>query len=340
MISNVAPPTTEATGAVTPASGDAGESGLFDVLLSLQSLANPDPAAAVPGQAASLEGADLMGTLEDPAEDPADDSEEPVEAADASEGALWFLNAWLPTPKVTTPAQVSASVSASVSAQVVDDPAAAGVAPQGTASPGVERDSDADLAQVLATGTSTATTSDSDDSRTSAPAQAAATPVIDTTTWNSLSGPAELFAQGMKHSVERVESAPLTTHVRDPRWADDLGNRLASMVRTGDSSASLQLTPPDLGPLEVNVAVRDNQATVHFGATSAETRALLEASIPRLREMLASQGFQLMDSSVSHGFARQTRHESAGTPRVDSIGEAPTHSAQPIRITGLLDLYA
>jgi flagellar hook-length control protein FliK len=121
---------------------------------------------------------------------------------------------------------------------------------------------------------------------------------------------------------------------------EDLGNRLASMVRTGESSASLQLTPVDLGPLEVNVSVRDNQATVHFGAANADTRALLEASMPRLREMLAAQGFALMDSSVSHGFARQTRHESAGTPRIDGIGEAPTISAQPIHITGLLDLYA
>jgi flagellar hook-length control protein FliK len=140
--------------------------------------------------------------------------------------------------------------------------------------------------------------------------------------------------------VERVESAPLTTHVRDPRWADDLGNRLASMVRTGESSASLQLTPVDLGPLEVNVAVRDQQATVHFGAANAETRALLEASIPRLREMLAAQGFSLMDSSVSHGFARQTRHEAAGTPRVDGVGESPTPSPQVTQIRGLLDLYA
>jgi hypothetical protein len=79
---------------------------------------------------------------------------------------------------------------------------------------------------------------------------------------------------------------------------------------------------------------------VHFGAASAETRALLEASIPRLREMLAAQGFQLMDSSVSHGFARQTRHEASGTPRVDGIGEAPIASAQTTHITGLLDLYA
>ena len=180
------------------------------------------------------------------------------------------------------------------------------------------------------------------DSQLPAPdTKAAATPVIDTTTWNSLSGSAELFAQGSRPgSVERVETASLTTHVRDPRWVEDLGNRLASMVRTGESSASLQLTPVDLGPLEVNVSVRDNQATVHFGAANADTRALLEASMPRLREMLAAQGFQLMDSSVSHGFARQTRHEPAGTPRDAGIGEAPTIAAQPIHITGLLDLYA
>jgi hypothetical protein len=56
--------------------------------------------------------------------------------------------------------------------------------------------------------------------------------------------------------------------------------------------------------------------------------------------MLAAQGFQLMDSSVSHGFARQTRHEAAGTPRVDGIGESPMASAPATHITGLLDLYA
>ena len=157
---------------------------------------------------------------------------------------------------------------------------------------------------------------------------AAAAPVIDPTTWTSTERPrGNVRASATRHAVERVESAPLTTHVRDPRWADELGNRLASMVRTGESSASLQMTPVDLGPLEVNVTVRDNQATVHFGAANAETRALLEASIPRLREMLAAQGFQLMDSSVSQGFARQTRHEAAGTPRVDAIGEAPMVSA-------------
>jgi len=331
MISKVAPPVTEAAGVPTPAAGDPADSGVFDVLLSLQSLATAgaDAAAVSAQQASSLEGADLLaGTLEEPSEDSTDDATS--DSANSADGALWFLNALLPTPKAPVPA---GTTGAAVTAHSQQDAPVIAVARETAAQTG----STTDLAQAFAFGPST---TEAGDSQTTGPNIQAGTAVIDTTTWNSLTGPAEFFAHARHGSAERVESASIATHVRDPRWADDLGHRLASMVRTGESSASLQLTPQDLGPLEVNVSVRDNQATVHFGASNAETRAMLEASMPRLREMLAAQGFALMDSSVSHGFARQTRHESAGTPRDVSIGDSPNVSAQPIHISGLLDLYA
>lgn len=332
MISKVAPPVTEAAGIPMPAAGDPADSGVFDVLLSLQSLASADAeAAAVNAQQASLlEGADLLAeTLEEPSEDSSDDAT--GDAANSADGALWFLNALLPTPKAP---MATGTPGAAVPTHAHQDAPAIAVAPQAAAQAG----STTDLAQAFVFGP---TTAEEGDPKSTAPdPRAGTTPVIDTTTWNSLTGPAELFAHAKHATAQRVESAAIATHVRDPRWADDLGNRLASMVRTGESSASLQLTPQDLGPLEVNVSVRDNQATVHFGATNADTRALLEASMPRLREMLAAQGFALMDSSVSHGFARQTRHEAAGVPRIDAIGESPGVTAQPIHISGLLDLYA
>ncbi len=110
-----------------------------------------------------------------------------------------------------------------------------------------------------------------------------------------------------------------------PRWADDFSARVSLMVRAGESTASLQLTPVDLGPVEVNVTVKDSQATIHFGATQADTRALIEASLPKLRELLASQGFNLMDASVSSGFSRSQQQASApggrgGGRRRDSHG--------------------
>ena len=75
-----------------------------------------------------------------------------------------------------------------------------------------------------------------------------------------------------------------------------------SLVRAGESQAALQLTPVDLGPVDVTVTVRDSQATIHFGAAQAETRALIEASLPKLREMLAAQGFQSTRRECLSGF--------------------------------------
>jgi flagellar hook-length control protein FliK len=330
MISNVALQSADAAGAA-PSSGETADTGAFDALLALQSLINADAESGVSTQlAGTLEGADALAESQD---DGADDCSDDTTGSD---DALWFLGASLPTLKVP---MAPVTGGASCAAQVQNDPLAVSGSATGAVSSAAQSDTAKDLAQAFSFAGADSAAGDSQSPVTDT--KAAATPVIDTTTWNSLSVSADLFAPGARQgNVERVEVGTLTTHVRDPRWVEDLGNRLASMVRTGESSASLQLTPVDLGPLEVNVSVRDNQATVHFGAANADTRALLEASMPRLREMLAAQGFQLMDSSVSHGFARQTRHESAGTPREIDTGEAPTISAQPIHITGLLDLYA
>ena len=320
MISNVAMNSTEAVGGAASAPGesvDTGDTGAFDALLALQSVSGEDTVTDLAAQmAGALDVAELPDTL--------DDSDETDDAEASPDGALWFLAAVLP-PAPKPVATVAAGKDAQAAIAGTATPVRAGGA-----------DPADEFVQALALNNDAGDT----DSKQPFANAGAPTPAIDTTTWNSMNGPAEMFAHASRHAPERIESAALTTHVRDPRWADDLGNRLASMVRTGDSSASLQLTPVDLGPLEVNVSVRDNQATVHFGAANADTRALLEASIPRLREMLAAQGFQLMDSSVSHGFARQTRHESAGTPRVDGVGETPVASATRTHITGLLDLYA
>lgn len=331
MISKIAP-NTDVAAVATPAAGESADSGVFDVLLTLQSLASVDTATTANAeQVSALAGAELLaGMLENSAEEFTDDSSN--EAAEPADDALWFLATLLPSPKLSAP---PVAAGAAVAAQIHRDTPFAAAPPPAAAQAGTSTD----LAQAFSFGPASA---EAGDPHTSAPnTHAGMAPVIDTTTGSPLTGSVELLSQAMKTgTAERADSAPLATHVRDPRWADDLGNRLASMVRTGESSASLQLTPPDLGPLEVNVSVRDNQATVHFGASNAETRALLEASMPRLREMLAAQGFALMDSSVSQGFARQTRHEAAGTPRFNADGDALAPSVQAMHIHGLLDIYA
>jgi flagellar hook-length control protein FliK len=151
---------------------------------------------------------------------------------------------------------------------------------------------------------------------------------------------AEMLAQGPRHTAGAARDN-IATPVHSPRWAEDVGARVAMMVRGGESSASLQLTPVDLGPVEVNVTVRDSQASIHFGAAQAETRALLEASIPKLREMLAAQGFNLMDASVSQGFSRQARADAPVTSRADGPDpDLDVREAARLTALGLLDTYA
>ena len=75
-------------------------------------------------------------------------------------------------------------------------------------------------------------------------ASTAAPPPIDSNSLNALTASADLFAHHLRHgSAERADVAVLNTPVRDPRWADELGARVATMVRTGETSASLQLHP-------------------------------------------------------------------------------------------------
>jgi hypothetical protein len=157
---------------------------------------------------------------------------------------------------------------------------------------------------------------------------------------NAIARAAEWLAHGPRHAAGAAGDK-IATPVHSPRWAEDFSARVAMMVRGAESTASLQLTPVDLGPVEVSVTVRDSQATIHFGAAQAETRALLEASLPKLREMLAAQGFNLMDASVSQGFSRQTRPDATGVSRGNGpdpdleVGEAARITA-----LGLLDTYA
>src|SRR5690606_7019404 len=77
----------------------------------------------------------------------------------------------------------------------------------------------------------------------------------------------ELASQATRAAASEQTVA---THVRDPRWAEEFGARVSLLVRARESHAAIQLTPVDLGPVDVNVTVRDSQATIQFGAANAD----------------------------------------------------------------------
>ena len=142
--------------------------------------------------------------------------------------------------------------------------------------------------------------------------------------------------------ADAATGRPVQHHVGSSAWADEVGTRMIMMTERGQHSASLRLSPEHLGPLEVRIAVRDDQASVWFGAAHADTRAAIEQALPRLRELFASQGLSLADAGVHH----QAPREQGRTPTsltasgLDGVDDGVTVTS-PISIKlGLIDAYA
>lgn len=97
-------------------------------------------------------------------------------------------------------------------------------------------------------------------------------------------------------------SAPaVDVPVGHPRWGQDLGQRVAWMVNQSQHTAAMQLNPPHLGPVEVELSVEGDRAQLQFLSPHAAVRDAVELAVPRLRDMLESVGLNLVDVNVADG---------------------------------------
>ncbi len=82
-------------------------------------------------------------------------------------------------------------------------------------------------------------------------------------------------------------------------WDQAIGERILWMTGREVQSASVRIRPPNLGPLHIQLSIQNDQASVNFTAQHGIVKEALEAAIPRLREMLADSGIQLVNVDVS-----------------------------------------
>lgn len=155
--------------------------------------------------------------------------------------------------------------------------------------------------------------------------------------------PADTSAAVRTAAPEAPVSRQIQTPVGAPGWSDELGAQLHLMADKGHSVASLRLSPEHLGPLEVQISVEDNQASVWFGATNSDTRAALEQALPRLREMFAAQGMSLAQSGVFNQAQREAGRQSTGSTARGDLAEGiggTDPGTQIVARRGLVDAYA
>jgi flagellar hook-length control protein FliK len=146
-----------------------------------------------------------------------------------------------------------------------------------------------------------------------------------------------------------VPSVNVNHPLNQPGWDQAFGEKIQWLVGQRIQGAQIRLNPAQLGPMEVNIQVRNEQASIQFNSAHLPVREALEAAIPRLRDMMESSGVELVDVDISGG-AFAERQAGKGRETVadsafdnDEPIEAERSVETPVAATvaaGRLDLFA
>jgi flagellar hook-length control protein FliK len=193
--------------------------------------------------------------------------------------------------------------------------------------------------------TSTAATAGTPSASASASSAAASVPAASASSAALAAAQLQAAAHVGPQQAKSDTSMTLSSSVGSAGWADELGTKVTWMAHQGIESASLQLSPEHLGPLQVTISVHDGQASVWFGAAQPDTRTALQQSLPQLRQLFASQGLTLADAGVSRepprGQGQQSPVRASGTVSgVAAVNlEGSTTRASVAGGLGLVDTY-
>ncbi|MBC3929709.1 flagellar hook-length control protein FliK [Undibacterium sp. CY21W] len=133
-----------------------------------------------------------------------------------------------------------------------------------------------------------------------------------------------------------VSANQISPPLNSSTWDKAVGQKVIWMVGASMQSAELTLNPPDLGPLQIVLNVTNDQANATFISAHPDVREALEASLPKLRQMMDDAGVQLSGFSVNAEASnqgqqsREFRQTNPSTSIVRNGGSESVISNQPI----------
>jgi len=124
------------------------------------------------------------------------------------------------------------------------------------------------------------------------------------------------------------EVAPTVAVVADTQVAETV----SYWVTHGVQSAELTLDGFGNEPVEVRISLDGDQAQIDFWSNQAEVRQVLEGASAQLKEMLSSEGLQLMGMSVGTS-SRERGQSDVDQPKLSTIRQAKLSLVEPLVAT-------
>jgi flagellar hook-length control protein FliK len=117
---------------------------------------------------------------------------------------------------------------------------------------------------------------------------------------------------------------------RTAEWQSAFGEKVGSMVALKLDSASIRVSPENLGPLDISIRFdSQDQAAISVVAANPEAKAIVESSLPQLARMLENSGIQLGSTQVStqHQQQAQQQAQEHAQQQAGRQGRQPGHAA-------------
>lgn len=109
---------------------------------------------------------------------------------------------------------------------------------------------------------------------------------------------ANVTASELNKQTQNSQFFDKPINITKPEAATELANKVQVMVNQNRMIAEIRLDPPDLGQMQIKIAMQGDTATVNIVVQSQQARETLEHATPRLKELLEEQGIELGQSSV------------------------------------------
>lgn len=162
---------------------------------------------------------------------------------------------------------------------------------------------------------------------------------------------AQLAKGGIDATGPTAASAPaarleLAQPLHSPAFGPEMAARLSLLAADGVQQAQLHLNPAEMGPVSVQIVVEGQRAQISFHSDQADTRAVLENSLPELAAALRESGLTLSGGGVFQQARNPEEQAQPADVRQRSAmraEEVAVPVSTPIRATasrGVLDLYA